>query len=83
MTDFKIILNRYPFGVKPGKVCIKFLSSDLEEGDEVEITVPTEDALYVNKGLNSNDISMDQAKAMSIGSVLTVSNLRFNYGEKQ
>lgn len=83
MTDYKIMLNSYPFGVRPGKICIKFLSSDLEEGSPLRTKRPTGEDLYVNKGLSNSDIGMDQVKAVSVGSVLTVSNLRFNYGEKQ
>lgn len=83
MVDGKIILHRYPFGVKPGKICIRFLSSDLEAGNNIETKVPTGSALDEGKGLNNNDIGENSAHAISVGSVLTVSNLKFIYGEKQ
>lgn len=83
MTDYTIVLHRYPFGVQAGKVLVKFMSSDLEEGTSIEMNYPTGDALNEGKGLNNNDISDNSAHAMCIGSELTVSNLRFNYGEKQ
>lgn len=83
MVDGKIILHRYPFDVKPGKICIRFLSSDLEAGNNIETKVPTGSALDEGKGLNNNDIGENSAHAISVGSVLTVSNLKFIYGEKQ
>lgn len=83
MTDYTIVLHRYPFGVAPGKLCIRFLSSDLEEGNSIETKYPTGKALDEGKGLNNDDIATNSAHALCVGSVLTVSNLRFNYGEKQ
>lgn len=86
MTDAKIVLNRYPFGIKPGKICLKFLSSDLEDGSELETKIPVEEDLDEGltwKNFTNPKIGENQAKAVSVGSVLTVSNLRFNYGEKQ
>ena len=84
MEDDKITLHRYPFGVKPAKVCIRFLSSDLEEGEKIETKYPTGNDL--NEGVSSlfdRTLKDNSAHAMCIGSELTVSNLRFNYGEKQ
>lgn len=83
MTDTKIVLNRYPFGVKPGKVLIKFLSSDLEEGSRLELNIPTGKALDEGQNLGNKTLKENSAHAIATGSVLTVSNLRFNYGEKQ
>lgn len=84
MTDYKIVLYRYrQFGVHAGKLCIKFLSSDLEEGAEIETKYPTGDALDEGKSLNSDDIATNSAHALCVGSVLTISDLKFIYGEKQ
>lgn len=84
MTDYKIVLYRYrQFGVHAGKLCIRFLSSDLEEGAEIETKYPIGDALDEGKGLNSDDIATNSAHALCVGSVLTISDLKFNYGEKQ
>ncbi|MDE5675434.1 MAG: DUF4493 domain-containing protein [Muribaculaceae bacterium] len=83
MTDYKLVLYRYPFGVQAGKLAIKFLSSDLEEGVSIETKWPKGDDLNQGKGLNSNDIDTNAAKALCVGSVLTISDLKFIYGEKQ
>lgn len=84
MTDGKIILNRYPFAQAPGKLCIKFMSSDLEEGINIETDHPTGDALKetVSNVFNTT-IPDNSAHALCVGSVLTISDLKFNYGEKQ
>lgn len=79
-----IKLNRYlQFGVQAGKLCIKFLSSDLGEGVPIEIDPPTGNKLDEGKGLNNDDIETNSAHALCVGSVLTISDLKFNYGEKQ
>ena len=83
MTGDTIVLYRYPFGMKAGKLCIKFLSSDLEDGNKIETKLPTGKELDQGKGLNNRDIPVNSAKAISVGSVLTISDLKFNYGEKQ
>lgn len=85
MRDGKITLHRYPFGVRPGKVCIRFLSSDLELGQNIETKLPTGSELDegIRNLFKETTIADNSAHAMCIGSELTVSNLRFNYGEKQ
>lgn len=83
MTDKKIVLHRYPFGIKVGKLCIRFLSSDLEKGNNIETKCPTGKDLDEGKGLNSDDIPQNSAHAICVGSVLTISDLKFNYGEVQ
>ena len=83
MTDYRLVLHRYPFGSVAGKVCIKFMSSDLEEGQRIETKYPEGDELNQGKGLNNNDIAENSAKSLRVGSVLTISDLKFNYGEKQ
>lgn len=84
MSDFKLWLHRYPFGVKPGKICIKFLSSDLEEGFDIETKLPTGDKLDAGVKSLLNKTAKDNSDvAVSVGSVLTISDLKFNYGEKQ
>lgn len=44
---------------------------------------PEGDELNQGKGLNNNDIAENSAKSLCVGSVLTISDLKFNYGEKQ
>jgi hypothetical protein len=84
MVEGKIVLHRYPFAVKPAKIWIRFLSSDLEPGNSIETKRPMNNEL--DEGVSSlfgRTLKDNSAHAMCIGSVLTVSNLRFNYGEKQ
>lgn len=88
MTEERVVLNRYPFAIPAKKLTIRFLSSDLEEGDKIETKYPT------GKELEEEDhtlpatpyeykISTNSAHAMCIGSVLTISDLKFVYGERQ
>lgn len=83
MTDYKVVFYRYPFGIQAGKLCIKFLSSDLEEGVNIETKLPTGKELNEGSGLGNNTIKTNAAKALCVGSILTISDLKFIYGEKQ
>lgn len=83
MSDYKITFSRYPFGVQAGKLCIKFLSSDLEDGIAIETKYPTGSALNEGTGLGNKTLDQNNIHALCVGSVLTVSDLKFNYGEKQ
>lgn len=83
VKDYKIVLYRYPFGIQAGKLCIKFLSSDLENNAPVETKVPKGAELNEGLGTGEYDVPTNSAHAVSVGSVLTISDLKFNYGEKQ
>lgn len=83
-TEFKLSLHRYPFNVKPGKICIKFLSSDLDGGRTAETETPNSSMMEKDKtNISATTLNENSAHAISVGSVLTVSNLKFIYGEKQ
>ncbi len=82
-ANMKITFNRYPFGVEAGKLSIRFLSSDLEDGEEIGIHVPSGGELNQHLTLGNHTINQNDVKAVAIGSVLKVSNLKFDYGEKQ
>lgn len=76
ISDYTIELGNYPFGKKATTLRIHFRSST----KETPVThIPTGSELNENKGLNNNDISTNAAHALSTGSVLTISDLRFNY----
>ncbi len=83
MTNKTITFPRYPFGKEAGFLKLRFLSSDLEDGEEIGIYVPTKSALKEGASLTHLTINENSAHAIAIGSVLTVSNLRFDYGERQ
>lgn len=83
VKDYKIVLYRYPFGIQAGKLCIKFLSSDLENNAPVETKVPKGAELNEGLGYGEYDVPTNSAHAVSVGSVLTISDLKFIYGEKQ
>ncbi len=83
-TDFKLSLYRYPFNVKPGKICIKFLSSDLDGGRTAETAPPDVSQMAADKtNISATTLKENSANAISIGSVLTIKDLKFVYGEKQ
>lgn len=81
LTDFTVIMPRYlKFGKKASMLKIKFLSSTQQI---LFVKYPEGKELDEGKGLNDNDIAENSAHALAVGSKLTVTNLRFNYGEKQ
>jgi len=83
-TDFKLSLHRYPFNIKPGKICIKFLSSDLDGGRTAETLPPDASQMAADKtNISATTLKENSAHAISTGSVLTIKDLKFIYGEKQ
>lgn len=89
-TSCKVVFDRYrEFGVHAGKLCIKFLSSDPKEVETIEIKVPTGSQL--NEDIKTlparrpyiSTIKENSAHAICVGSVLNISDLKFNYGEVQ
>lgn len=76
ISDYTIELANYPFGKKANSLRIHFRSST----KETPVThIPTGSELNEGKGLNNDTISTNSAHALSTGSVLTISDLRFNY----
>lgn len=81
----RVFLSRYPFGSEAAKLSIKFLSSDMK-ADAIDIHIPKDAEL--DEGLTSTNfrnvtIGENSAHAIAIGSILKITNLKFNYGEKQ
>lgn len=68
--------SSYAFGKVPSQLRIRFVSST---SDNPGIHKPTGSELNDGHGLNNNDLGTNAAKALAVGNVLTVSNLRFEY----
>lgn len=76
MKEIAVDMPLYEFGSKPSILCINFVSSThvpvlTRENSEIDLSADSKAA--------GGDISTNSAHALSTGSELTVSNLRFNY----
>lgn len=75
-TEVEMALPSFGFGKKASSLRIRFLSSTQ---NPIETYVPSGSALNEGTGLGNNTLKENSAHALSVGSVLTVSNLRFTY----
>lgn len=86
-THMHLVLPRYPFGKHAAKLNVKFMSSDLEDGIEIETAYPIKDQLKIDSyklgNFTNHQPTQDEVKAQCIGSVLTISDVKLNYGERQ
>lgn len=76
MKEMEFEFPAYPFAKIPSQLRIHFSSST---SDRPGIHIPTGSALNDGHGLNDDDLATNATKALAIGNVLTVSNLRFEY----
>lgn len=73
-------LAGYPFGRKAAKVMLGFKST--KSGVTPSINIPSGSALNQGTGLGTgNNQEVSNLKAVAVGSVLTVDNVRFGYDE--
>ncbi|MDE6380202.1 MAG: DUF4493 domain-containing protein [Muribaculaceae bacterium] len=76
LEEFSLSMPDYLFGAKASELRIRFVSSTQ---DPIQTKIPSGNELNEGKGDNNKDIDDNSAHALSVGSVLKLSNLRFNY----
>lgn len=74
--EHSLSMPDYLFGEKVSELRIRFVSSTQ---DPIQTKIPSGNELNEGKGDNNKDINENSAHAISVGSVLKLSDLRFNY----